>query len=50
MIRLKYISIIPNKEDLDLNDKLYKLLKYEGGTFNIEVSKDIENGFNKEES
>ena len=35
-------------EDLDLNDKLYKLLKYEGGTFNIEVL-NIENGFDKEE-
>ena len=35
-------------EDIDLNDKLYKLLKYEAGTFNIEVLNN-ENGFNKEE-
>ena len=35
-------------EDFELNDKLYKLLKYESDVFNIDIL-DIENGFNKEE-
>jgi len=35
-------------EDFELNDKLYKLLKYQSGVFNIDIL-NIENGYNKEE-